>query len=483
MRFKEDFKIKHYAGDVVYDVNGFVEKNRDVLFSDLKRLFYNSSTNAVVRGMFASDGAIAASSVQKRPPTAGATFKKSMGELVEHLMSKQPQYVRCIKPNALKSPTQFEEPLVAHQVQYLGLVENVRVRRAGFASRMAYQRFVDRYKLICPSTWPKWERNHATLAEATSAIIATLPGSDHETSYGNTKVFIRHPQTVTSLESARRDRMPFIVTIIAAHWRGYAARRLAKRMRAAKVILAALRRFNLILYVDELVRLFQNAKNDPDLGRSLQWPKAPPVTVGAVEIMKKFARRWRGAAALKRVPQEQWPELRAKGNAWSVLSPGNTTSRRVEWGLNRHWQFQNYDPTDEGIQKVMQTRDRPPNFCCPIWIFKEKKAVSLVTAVENRLIIFNSLGSFHGRFDSKNGIFCQTILFSTDRFQFGSYLSGTTNEIKSHSSYQYQCHPSVFSYPSGRSVDCPGYVGAKCGKFRLTDFYERNFLFPIKPAW
>ena len=30
------------------------------------------------------------------------------------------------------------------QVRYLGLLENVRVRRAGFASRQRYERFVER---------------------------------------------------------------------------------------------------------------------------------------------------------------------------------------------------------------------------------------------------------------------------------------------------------------------------------------------------
>ncbi len=62
-----------------------------------------------------------------------------------------PHYVRCIKPNDEKKAHLYVKPRVAHQVKYLGLLENVRVRRAGFAHREAYDTFYKRYKIICPS--------------------------------------------------------------------------------------------------------------------------------------------------------------------------------------------------------------------------------------------------------------------------------------------------------------------------------------------
>lgn len=63
---------------------------------------------------------------------------------------------RCIKPNEKKAPHIFTESLVCHQVHYLGLMENVRVRRAGYAFRQTYEPCLERYKMLCKPTWPHW---------------------------------------------------------------------------------------------------------------------------------------------------------------------------------------------------------------------------------------------------------------------------------------------------------------------------------------
>lgn len=65
--------------------------------------------------------------------------------LVKNLTSKEPFYIRCIKPNEIKSAIVFDDERVNHQVRYLGLVENILVRRAGFAHRQKYDRFLKRY--------------------------------------------------------------------------------------------------------------------------------------------------------------------------------------------------------------------------------------------------------------------------------------------------------------------------------------------------
>lgn len=50
----------------------------------------------------------------------------------------------------------LQEAIIYHQVKYLGLMENLRVRRAGFCYRRPFAVFLGRYKSLCPKTWPTW---------------------------------------------------------------------------------------------------------------------------------------------------------------------------------------------------------------------------------------------------------------------------------------------------------------------------------------
>lgn len=72
------------------------------------------------------------------------------------LPTPPPPPPRCIKPNDTKTAMLFTPDLVLAQVRYLGLMENVRVRRAGYAFRQLYQPFLERYKMLSRKTWPRW---------------------------------------------------------------------------------------------------------------------------------------------------------------------------------------------------------------------------------------------------------------------------------------------------------------------------------------
>lgn len=79
------------------------------------------------------------------PPSLSPSLpQKQANTLVQTLMKCTPHYIRCIKPNETKKPRDWEENRVRHQVEYLGLRENIRVRRAGYAYRRVFVKFLQR---------------------------------------------------------------------------------------------------------------------------------------------------------------------------------------------------------------------------------------------------------------------------------------------------------------------------------------------------
>ncbi|XP_053913210.1 unconventional myosin-Ig isoform X2 [Cuculus canorus] len=327
MEFHRDFRIKHYAGDVTYSVEGFLEKNKDTLFQDFKRLFYNS-VDPVLRSMW-PDGEQSVTEVTKRPLTTGTLFKNSMVALVENLTSKEPYYVRCIKPNDRKSPTLFQEDRCRHQISYLGLLENIRVRRAGFAHRQLYHHFLRRYKMTCEYTWP----NHlmATDREATVALVEQH-GLQEEVAYGHTKIFIRSPRTLFHLEKERERLIPIIVLLLQKAWRGALARRRCRSLRAVYAIMAFYKKQKVRSYLRELLCRFRAVRSLPDYGKNVAWPEPPAVLENFQEVIQRLFQRWRARQIIKNIPPSEVGQIRAKVAAMEVLE-----GLRKDWGCRRAW--------------------------------------------------------------------------------------------------------------------------------------------------
>ncbi|KAJ8334901.1 hypothetical protein SKAU_G00405400 [Synaphobranchus kaupii] len=302
MEFHRDFRIRHYAGDVTYSVEGFLDKNKDPLFQDFKRLMYNSE-DPVLKEMW-PEGKLRITEVTKRPLTAATLFKNSIIALVDKLACKEPYYVRCIKPNEMKSPVLFDDARCHHQVAYLGLLENVRVRRAGFAYRQPYARFLQRYKMTCEYTWP----NHlmATDQEAVKAII-DHHGFQSDVAYGHTKLFVRTPRSLFTLEQERAALIPILVLFLQKVWRGALARMRCRRMRAVYTIMGRYKRFKVKAHFWEVERSSTASPSSCTAGPSPWW----------------WARQ-----VIKNIPPSDMPEVRAK-----VAGSGGPTGRTHGLGL------------------------------------------------------------------------------------------------------------------------------------------------------
>uniref|UniRef100_A0A8C4DV06 Myosin IG n=1 Tax=Dicentrarchus labrax TaxID=13489 RepID=A0A8C4DV06_DICLA len=327
MDFQKDFRIRHYAGDVTYSVEGFLDKNKDMLYQDFKRLMYNSA-NPVLKEMW-PDGHLSITEVTKRPLTAATLFKNSIVALVDKLACKEPYYVRCIKPNEVKSPVLFDDARCEHQVAYLGLMENVMVRRAGFAYRQPYARFLQRYKMTCEYTWP----NHlmASDREAVEAIV-TQHGFQDDVAYGHTKLFVRTPRSLFTLEQERAALIPILVLFLQKVWRGALARLRCRRMRAIYAIMGCYKRYKVKAHFWEVERRFANVRTMADYGKTVEWP-SPPAALSQFHNITFPHNMWWARQIVKKLPPSNMLEVRAKVAALTALS-----GERKDWGVRRAWE-------------------------------------------------------------------------------------------------------------------------------------------------
>ncbi|KAM6396135.1 unconventional myosin-If [Rhynochetos jubatus] len=218
------FVIHHYAGKVSYDVNGFCERNRDVLFTDLIELM-QSSEYGFIRMLFPEK---LDSDKKGRPTTAGSKIKKQANDLVNTLMKCTPHYIRCIKPNETKKPRDWEESRVKHQVEYLGLKENIRVRRAGFAYRRLFHKFLQRYAILTPETWPSWRGDER---QGVQHLLHSVNMDPDQYQMGRSKVFVKNPESLFLLEEMRERKFDGFARVIQKAWRRHIAIRKYEQMR------------------------------------------------------------------------------------------------------------------------------------------------------------------------------------------------------------------------------------------------------------
>lgn len=212
------FVINHYAGDVSYDIAGMTDKNKDQLLKDLLNLI-GQSRNHFVHTLFPAE---VDQDNKRRPPTAGDKIKSSANDLVTTLMQASPSYIRTIKPNENKSPTEYNDSNVLHQVKYLGLQENVRIRRAGFASRQTFDKFVERFFLLSPKLC--YAGDYIWTGDALTGTKQILKDSSipvEEFQLGVSKVFIKTPETLFALEAMRDRYWANMAIRIQRAWRNY----------------------------------------------------------------------------------------------------------------------------------------------------------------------------------------------------------------------------------------------------------------------
>ncbi|XP_049679622.1 unconventional myosin-VIIa isoform X7 [Accipiter gentilis] len=258
--YETQFGINHFAGIVYYETKGFLEKNRDTLHGDIIQLVH-SSKNKFIKQIFQADVAMGAET-RKRSPTLSSQFKRSLELLMRTLSVCQPFFVRCIKPNEYKKPMLFDRELCIRQLRYSGMMETIRIRRAGYPIRYTFVEFVDRYRVLMPGVKPAYKQGD--LRGTCQRIAEAVLGKDDDWQIGKTKIFLKdHHDMLLEIERDKaitdkviliqkvvrgfKDRSNFLkvrnsVLMIQRYWRGHNCRKNYGAMRIGFLRLQALYR-------------------------------------------------------------------------------------------------------------------------------------------------------------------------------------------------------------------------------------------------
>ncbi|XP_075147106.1 unconventional myosin 81F [Haematobia irritans] len=240
--WETEFGIKHYAGDVIYTVDGFVEKNKnvqqDVLFDNMSR-----SENAFIRELSRFQETVTSSTIQRGTSKAKVTvsdhFRQQLLALIDVLQNSKVWYVRCIKPNGDKKPDSYDSDMVLDQLKYLGMLDIIRIRREGFPVHLTYSEFLSKYRCMLKIKALELTRQYIV------DIMSKLDVSEKEWQSGKSKVFLR-PKAYESLEEKRKAVINSNALIIQKNWKCYFQSKRYNRIRnAALKIQHAYRGWNL----------------------------------------------------------------------------------------------------------------------------------------------------------------------------------------------------------------------------------------------
>ncbi|KAM5265182.1 myosin-IIIb [Hipposideros larvatus] len=253
------FGIQHYAGKVLYDASGVLEKNRDTLPADVV-VVLRTSENKLLQQLFsipltktgnlAQTRARITAASRSLPPhfsagkakvdtleiirhpeettnmkrqTMASYFRYSLMDLLSKMVVGQPHFVRCIKPNDDREALKFSQERVQTQLRSTGILETVSIRRQGYSHRILFEEFVKRYYYLA-------FRAHQTPLGSKENCVAILEKSrlDHWV-LGKTKVFLKYYH-VEQLNLLLQEVIGRVV-VLQAYAKGWLGARRYKRVR------------------------------------------------------------------------------------------------------------------------------------------------------------------------------------------------------------------------------------------------------------
>ncbi|XP_056848469.1 myosin-9 [Raphanus sativus] len=241
---RTDFTVAHYAGEVLYQSDLFLDKNKDYVIPEHQDLLGASKCPFVV-GLFPP--LPEETSKSSKFSSIGSRFKMQLQQLMETLNSTEPHYIRCVKPNNLLKPAVFENVNIMQQLRCGGVLEAIRISCAGYPTRKPFFEFVNRFGLLCPAAL---EGSYEEKA-ACKKILDSMGLKGYQ--IGKTKIFLRAGQ-MAELDTRRTEVLSGAAKKIQRRTRTHQDQKRFIVLRKATISLQALCRGRLSCKVYENLR-------------------------------------------------------------------------------------------------------------------------------------------------------------------------------------------------------------------------------------
>lgn len=231
------FILKHYAGDVEYNVDGWLSKNKDPLNDHLLSIL-SESTNEMIKGFFCDSPKIRGGSFR----TASLRHREQLSSLLDQLSLTTPHFARCIIPNNKKKAKDFDKKLILDQLRCNGVLEGIRIAREGYPNRIFFKEFYQRYQILADD----YKISNSTKKNS-EILLSTLHLDPSLYKVGTTKLFFK-AGVLADLESRKEEKISSTAIRLNAHIRGSKIRietnkRLTK-LRAARVLGETFKSYN-----------------------------------------------------------------------------------------------------------------------------------------------------------------------------------------------------------------------------------------------
>lgn len=243
VKIANSFTVTHYAGAVTYNVEGFLDKNRDQMFDDLVRVINRTKIPLIQQIVSAKETSAAAASAaapggkkSSASRSLAAQFVTQLKELNDTIAATTSHYIRCIKPNSIFKPCShvFDTPMSLRQLRFAGVFEAVSIRKNGFPYRLTYEDFVKRFYMISQTALGNIHGLSRDDARSKVELIASaMTDLRSRLHFGKTLVFYK-AEELKRLEDYRGHALKGKVVLVQTLWRAARARRQYAKLAAIR---------------------------------------------------------------------------------------------------------------------------------------------------------------------------------------------------------------------------------------------------------